>query len=79
MSAKAICKCRDFNEENLVPVVNRGYFKAMNVFTALFHVVMVFATGSLWVGWLFAGYFLEKDKPFCLACGRKIKPENLRV
>lgn len=79
MEAKAICKCRDFDEEKQVPVVTKGYFKAMGIFRMLFHIVMVCATGTLWVGWLIGGYFLEKDKPFCLVCDRKIKPENLRV
>ena len=79
MSAKAICKCRDFSEENLVPVVNKGYFKAMGAFRALFHLLMVIATAGGWIGWLAVGYFTDKDKPFCLACDRKIKPENLRV
>ena len=75
----AVCKCKDYSEDNLVNAESKNYFQAMTGGRQFFHGIMLIATGGAWIGWLIGGYFLTEEKYECTSCGNKIGKNELRI
>ena len=75
----AVCKCKDYSEDNLVNAESKNYFLAMTGGRQFFHGIMVIATGGVWIGWLIGGYFLTEAEYECTSCGNKIGKNKLRI
>jgi hypothetical protein len=80
---KAVCKCKDFSEDDLVIAVKRSSFqfiKEWGFFTELMVVILTIATGGAWLFFVL-GYKSNEiigTKYSCQYCDAIIEKKNFR-
>ena len=75
----AVCKCKDYSEDNLVNAEGKNYWQAMTGGRQLFHVFMSFVSGGAWLGWIIVGFIITEAEYECVSCGNKIHKSSLRI
>ena len=75
----AVCKCKDYSEDNLVNAEGRNYFTSMTPGWICIHCIMVFLTASFWIGWMGVSWLLKGTIYVCTECGNEVDKTNLRI
>ena len=75
----AVCKCKDYSEDNLVNAEGRNYFTSMTPGWICIHCIMVFLTASFWIGWMGVSWLLKGTVYVCTECGNEVDKTNLRI
>ena len=61
----AVCKCKDYSEDNLVNAEGKNYFTLMTPGWMMIHCIMVFLTASFWIGWIGFSWLLKGTVYMC--------------
>lgn len=75
----AVCKCKDYSEDNLVNAEGKNYFTMMTAGRVFIHIIMLMVTASAWIGWLVVGWLLKGTVYVCAECKNEIDKTNLRI
>ena len=80
---RAVCKCKDYSENELVLAVKRTSFQFITewgFFTILFVITLTILTGGLWLA-VILGWKLDEiigNNYSCQFCNTKIDKKNFR-
>lgn len=66
---KVVCKCGDWDEENLKVAEITSNWERTGFKWKIFHVLVLIATSAVWGGMIFAKMFLFPKVTNCLSCG----------
>ena len=77
----AVCKCRDYSEDNLVNAEGNPfyYFTSMTLGWWIIHFIMLVLTVSFWIGVLIGLWLLKGTVYVCTECENEIDKTNLRI
>jgi hypothetical protein len=75
----AVCKCKDYSEDNLVNAEAKNYFTLMTPGWMFIHAIMLFVTASFWIGWIGGSWLLKGTVYVCTECENEIDKTNLRI
>ena len=75
----AVCKCKDYSEDNLVNAEGKNYFTSMTPGWMMIHIIMVFFTFSFWIGWMGFSWLLKGTVYVCTECGNEVDKTYLRI
>ena len=75
----AICKCKDYSEDNLVIAEGGNYFTSMTPVWIFIHCSMVMLTASFWIGWLGVSWLLKGTVYVCTECVNEVDKSHLRI
>ena len=75
----AVCKCKDYSEDNLVNAEGKNYFTFMTPSWMMIHVTMVLLTATFWIAFLCTRFISYGTVYVCTECENEIDKTNLRI
>lgn len=78
---RAICKCKELAENNLVVGIRQEPFATWGFFTWMFNILLVLISAGGWLpfigGWVLGNYWLQ-PKYHCQYCKAEIEKNQIR-